>query len=78
MKKEDAFLNKLREKQLEVSFIPTQNLGVFRPIYKTLTPFLKESTWKILAILAIFTAIFIKIGLGVSLTKLTSILQTGF
>lgn len=78
MKKEDVFLNKLREKQLEVSFIPTQNLGVFRPFYKSLTPFLKESTWKTLAVLAVITVIFIKLGLGISLTRLASFLQTGF
>ncbi len=72
------FFEKLRQKQLEVSSIPTQELGIFNNFHKTLSFYMKVSPWKLILPLSILGILFFKAVTGASLVSIVSILQEGF
>lgn len=72
------FFEKLREKQLEVSSIPTQQFGIFDSFHKSASVYIKEAPWRVIIPASIFTILLLKILTGISLVSLVSILQEGF
>lgn len=72
------FFEKLRERQLEVSSIPTQELGFFDGIHKSAGLHIKNAPWKLIIPLSILSIILFKVITGASLVSLVSILQEGF
>lgn len=78
MKKEDEFLNKLRQRQLEVSTVPQQNLGIVTGYYKMLGAYFKVAPWKIIIPVSIVSVLVFRLLTGLPLTHLTSLLQEGF
>lgn len=76
--KEGQFLNKLRKRQLEVSAIPVQDLGLATPFYKFVTPYFKNAPWKIIILAGIIIILLIRLVIGNSFVHLVSILQEGF
>ena len=79
MKKSDSeILTSLRQKQLEVSFIPPTDVGPLTPVYKIATSFLKTSPWKVILIISILLVLIFRALIGPSFVKLTTILQAGF
>lgn len=73
-----VFLAKLRRRQLEVSSIPPQNLGVFNDSYHGFSSYFKVAPWKILIPLSILAVIVLKLLTGYSIVNIVSILQEGF
>lgn len=77
-KLEEKIYPLLREKQLEVAYVPPQRLGALTFIYHRLTPWFKEAPWRIIAVWAILVTIVIRLLLGSSFVVLASILQRAF
>lgn len=78
MKKEDEFLNKLRQRQLEVSTIPQQNLGLATNYYKSFSSHLKVAPWKIIIPASVAGILVFRALTGIPLTHIVSFLQEGF
>lgn len=78
MNKEDIYYQQLVRKMAEVALVTPQNVGPFTPLYKRLTPYLKQKPWKALSLGAIFITGFLYILFGSLLVRLASILQFGF
>lgn len=72
------FFEKLRERQLEVSSIPIQDLGFLDGIHKSAGLYIKIAPWKLIIPLSILFIILFKVVTGASLVSLVSILQEGF
>ncbi|MBI3486266.1 hypothetical protein HY025_05005 [Candidatus Daviesbacteria bacterium] len=74
----DNFYNKLRQRQLELSSIPTQDLGVADPLYKAFSAHLKVAPWKLLIPLALIIGLTLAISNNHYLINLVTRLQEGF
>ena len=78
MNKDKDFLSRLRRRQLEVSSIPQQNLGIATSYYKTASSYLKVAPWKIIIPTSIVGILAFRLLSGLPLTHLTTLLQEGF
>ncbi len=76
--RDKLFLNKLREKQLEVSSVPIQEFGILDSFHKSVSVYIKEAPWRVIIPVSIFTILMFKILTGISLVHIVSILQEGF
>ena len=68
----------LLAKMYEVSELPTQKVGPFTYIYKTLVPYFKFSPWRSATLLASLASILLYFLFGTAVVKLVSLLQFGF
>lgn len=77
-KKDKQILELMRKKQVEVSNLPTQELGILTPYYKNLVSYFKVQPWKGIILLAIFIVVMFRLIFGPSFVKLATLLQAGF
>lgn len=74
----DLFYQKLVERMSEIAVVAPQRVGPFTPLYKKITPYVKEKPWKILVFSSIVASFLMYLLLGSLVVKITSILQFGF
>lgn len=77
-KTDRQILLKLRQKQLEVSFLPPQEIGPLTPLYKDFIGFLKVRPWRLVLALSFLLVLGLKIISGDFIIKLVNLLQAGF
>lgn len=74
----DVLYEKLVKHWEEVTELPTQTVGPFTGVYKSITKRLKVMPWPLLLAVSVVCVAGIYILLGSTITFLVSILQRGF
>lgn len=80
-KREDfdqKLLRRLKKEASEQAGLPTQNLGRLTTTFKSFSPFLKYSPWRVFAPLSFIFTLFLFLLLGRAVIRIASILQRGF
>ena len=71
-------LGRLRKEALLSAGLPTQDLGRFTPVFKSFSPLLKYSPWRIFILLSFTASILALMCFGGRIIRVASILQRGF
>jgi hypothetical protein len=75
---DERLLKRLTQEAKLSASIPPQNLGRFTSLFKTISPFVKSSPWKVLIPISIGASVLAIIFMGGWALRVTSILQRGF
>lgn len=75
---EERELQLLKDKLDEITLVAPQRVGVFTPLYKKTTAFLKNTPWKIMLPASFLLSVLLLRLSGLISVKIVSVLQSAF